>query len=50
MVDKPGWPLDQMVEAYRQVMPTFPGLYTVLRKGEALQEFPFDQDAEDSFK
>lgn len=49
VVDKAGWPLDQMVDAYRQVEPTFPGLYTVLRSGEGLKEYPFDQTPEEAF-
>lgn len=49
IVDKPGWPLDQMVDAYRAVQPTFPGLYTVLKGGEPLKEYPFDQPPEQLF-
>lgn len=49
IVDKAGWPLDQLVDAYRAVVPTFPGLYTVLKPGEGLKEYPFDQTADEAF-
>lgn len=47
VVDKPGWALDQMVNAYKQVLPSFPGLYTLTTNGERLMEFPFDQEIDD---
>lgn len=42
VVDRPAWPLDQMAETYRRVLPSFPGIYNVLKEGEALKDFPFD--------
>lgn len=42
VVDKPAWALDHMVDIYRQVQPTFPGIYTVLRADEPLKELTVD--------
>lgn len=44
VVEKPGWALDKMVDTYRNVMPTFPGIYTIISEKESLKEFPFNHD------
>ncbi len=49
VVDKPGWALDQMVDTYRRVQPTFPGLYTPHHEDEGLKEYPADQNPSEAF-
>ena len=40
-VDKTGWPLDKMAETYGNMMPSFPGLYTLVNQDEFIQDYPW---------
>lgn len=47
VVDKTGWPLDKMAETYRNVMPSFPGFYTIVRKDEFIKDYPWEIEQRD---
>lgn len=46
-IQKYTWPIDQLVETYLHVLPTFPGIYTPLRTEP--RDFPWDDSPGDSF-
>ena len=48
VVDKTGWPLDKMAETYRNVLPSFPGLYTLVHQNEFIQDYPWDIEHTDA--
>ena len=41
-VDKTGWPLDKMAETYRKILPSYPGLYTIVGEDEFIQDYPWE--------
>lgn len=41
-VDKTGWPLDKMAETYRKILPSFPGLYTMVGSDEFIKDYPWE--------
>lgn len=42
VVDKTGWPLDKMAETYRNTLPSFPGLYTLVHHDEFIKDYPWE--------
>lgn len=48
IVDKTGWPLDKMAETYRNILPSFPGVYTLVHKSEFIQDYPWDIEHTDA--
>lgn len=38
-----GWPLAQMEQSYRRMLPTFPGLYTVVKSTEKATNYPLQE-------
>lgn len=45
-----GWSIDHMIRSYRQVHPTFPGLYSVLDEEERAALYPLNDKPADSFR
>lgn len=50
VVKEEAWSLQHMMNTYRGVHPTFPGLYTILEEAEEKPEYPFEDRPQDSFR
>ncbi len=45
-----GWSIDHMIRSYRQVHPTFPGLYSILEEEGKAALYPLNDKPADSFR
>lgn len=45
-----GWSIDHMIRSYRQVHPTFPGLYSILDEEDKATLYPLNDKPADSFR
>lgn len=45
-----GWSIEHMIRSYRQVHPTFPGLYSILEEEDKAALYPLKDKPEDSFR
>ncbi|MCB0386456.1 MAG: hypothetical protein KDD43_13770, partial [Bdellovibrionales bacterium] len=49
VINEEGWALQHMMNTYREVHPTFPGLYSILSNAEDKLEYPFEDRPQNSF-
>lgn len=49
VVEEEGWALQHMMNTYREIHPTFPGLYSILSTEEDKLEYPFEDRPHNSF-